>query len=41
MQQVSAPLGGTTRRTPTGSFGDGDGTAALARAIGIPARTWE
>ena len=43
MNTVSDPLAsriGAIRRKIYGD-GDGDGGAALARALGIPARTWE
>jgi hypothetical protein len=44
MQRVSAPdqLAARLGKVRRESFGDGDdGLAALARALGLPARTWE
>jgi hypothetical protein len=42
MQNVSAPLASRIGEVRREIFGDdGDGVAALSRALGLPARTWE
>jgi hypothetical protein len=42
MQKLSAPLAARLGELRRDSFGDGDGGLdALARAMGLPARTWE